>query len=69
MLSRAFLKRAQGDAGVDRAAVVELRVGFEVLAVYVEKVLAAECLRCGGDRGVELAMQVFERVAAQAWRT
>ena len=45
VLAMAFLKRAEHDARVDGAAIVELRVRFEVRAVDVEKMLAPERLR------------------------
>ena len=65
VLAVAFLKRAERDARVDGAAVVELRVRLQVRAVDVEKMLAAEGLRCVCDGGVQLAMQIFERVASK----
>ena len=65
VLAIAFLKRAEGDARVDGAAIVELRIRLEVLAVDVEKMLAPERLWRGGDGGVQLAMKLFERVASK----
>ena len=65
MLAVAFLKRSERDTRVDGAAVVEVGVGFEVLAVYVEKMLAPERLRRGCDGGVQLAMQFIERIATE----
>ena len=65
VLARARLKASEDDAGVNRAAILELRVGFEVFAVDVEQMFAVERLRGGGDGGVEFAMELFERVAAK----
>ena len=51
--------------GVDRTAIVELRVGLDGLAVDVEEMFAAERLRCVGDGFVERAVKIVERVAAK----
>src|SRR5687767_15243280 len=58
----AFLERAQRDACVDRAAIVELRIRFEVLTVDVKKMLEPERLWRAGDGRIQLAMKVFEGV-------
>ena len=65
VLARALLKAPEDDAGVNRAAILELRVGFEMFAVDEEQMFAVERLRGGGDGGVEFAMELFERVAAK----
>jgi hypothetical protein len=60
MLAIAFLEQTENDARIDRAAIVELCVGFEVLAVDIEQMLAPERLGCPRDSGVELAMKLVE---------
>ena len=65
VILRALLKMPEQNAGIDRTAILELRVGFDGLAVDVEEMLAAERLRSVGDGFVERAVKIVERVATK----
>ena len=65
VISRALLEMSEQDARINRTAIVELLFSFDELAVDIEEMFAAECLRRSGDRFVERAVQIVERFAAK----
>ena len=60
VLACSLLKLTDQNAGIDRAAILKLLLGFDRLAVDIKKIFAAERLRSRGDGVVERAMQVVE---------
>jgi hypothetical protein len=65
MLPGALLKRSEPDAGVDRAAILELLRRLDRPAVNIKRVFAPEGLRCAGDGVIERTMQILEMLTTE----